>query len=194
MHIAAYKAACEIWDLDHLAKEMVKSVAGHIEFPATWTDARILRLALDSSVRYEAARLALQRAVDGGYLTVDNRRGHSGIIRLNLLRLGVKTTSNGYRKPRETWFKTTSNGELEESLDNNRSGARRAATQGRAGAPGENPTAALVAHGDGCPCRGTGWVDHPEDRKQVIPCPGPEPRAIAAALDQWRRPDPEQPT
>jgi hypothetical protein len=73
--IAAYMAALNIADLDHMTKAAVLAVCARSNQRTGVARVSIDRLAQDLGVHYETARRALNRAVDAGYLTVDKSPG-----------------------------------------------------------------------------------------------------------------------
>jgi hypothetical protein len=75
VNIAAYMAALDIWDLDRTAKHAVQVIAGRASRYTGAATVPIGRLAVDMGVCYNVARLALARAVEAGYLTVDKPPG-----------------------------------------------------------------------------------------------------------------------
>jgi hypothetical protein len=140
MNIAAYMVACNA-DLDATAKSALRAVAGRANRSGfCW--ASISRIAEDMGCCYKTAQRALGRAVEAGYLTVDNPCGKAAIRKLTSVTeshdlgnsvpyLGTLGADDGY-------------------MDKN---------DGEAGtsAHGENHTE--NRHGRGCECRGTGWVE-----------------------------------
>jgi DNA-binding MarR family transcriptional regulator len=75
VNIAAYMAALDIDDLDHMAKMAVLVIAGRANQHTGDAWVSIGRIAKDLAVNYTTAQRAFARAVEAGYLAVDKSPG-----------------------------------------------------------------------------------------------------------------------
>jgi hypothetical protein len=138
MHIAAYMAACDADDLDGMARNGLRAVAGRAN-RSGYCWASIGRLAQDMGCHYKTAWEALGRAVTAGYLTVDKSCGKPSVWRLTYVTASQDLCSDA--------IGPMVLGHTKDLMDKN---------DGEASAPahGENHH-----HPRGCECRGTGWVE-----------------------------------
>ena len=139
MHIAAFMAALDVGDLDHSAKHALVMVCGRADRYTGMVRVSIPRVATDMQVSYDTARLALNRLVNNGYLTVDKSPGRSHLWMLTPL-----VTSGVPRGLTATTPLTTSgdptNWQRGEGVFRDKQGASpRRSQQAASGAAGENP-------------------------------------------------------
>jgi len=180
MHIAAYMAALDIDDLDHMAKVAVQTIAGRANQHTATATVRVRRIATDLHVNYTTAHRALTRAVKAGYLTVDNSPGQPSSWHLTsrlVHELGSDLSTATYgavheglvnrSRRKDNWIKT------KESDD---------AQLHRVGdaAPVEKP-----GHPATCQCQGSGIMEL-DNSDTYVTCPGPDPRAVADLLERYR--------
>lgn len=149
MNIAAYMAACDVWDLDRNAKDALRAVCGRVDYPSGIGEVPIGRVAADMKVHVNTARPALQRVVEAGYLTVDNRPGRTPVWRVNPYRLVVgvplqQPLQPGCRTPLHPGWRT------KDLLDREGGAAAPPSSGGRAG---DNPASRGSRF-----YPGTGWV------------------------------------
>lgn len=137
MNIAAVMAALDVWDLDHMPKMALLTMAcragrysGRVTVPTR-------RLAADLHVHYNTAERAVQALEKAGYVTVDKRPGVVSTVTIDLgyLQLcGGGTSTLGGEGPSHSGART------KESLEKTKTAGRR---HNRAPAV-ENPASSWV--------------------------------------------------
>lgn len=124
VNIAAVMAALDVWDLDHAAKHALVTVCCRADRYTGVAQVAIPRVAADMKVSYKTAQRALRRAVDAGYLTVDNQAGAASNWRLTPVMVTGVPRDPGSRAPRDPGSRA------KESLEKDRSASHPARLAG----------------------------------------------------------------
>jgi hypothetical protein len=125
MNIAAYMAAREIWDVDHMAKMALLALCARAGRYSRYVEVPIRQIAADLHVHYNTAERALKVLELAGYASVDNRPGKPGRMAIDLDYLHLCGGGTSTTKVEDLHQPPRTGGVFGENQDRDRPTARR---------------------------------------------------------------------